>query len=226
MQYTVMIVEDDEVIAEMVKGILERWDYEVVIASDLKNVASQVEKQKPDLILLDINLPFYNGFYWCKEIRTFSKVPIIFLSSADDNMNIVMAMDMGGDDFIAKPFDGSVLTAKVNAMMRRSYAYRGGVEILRAGEVSLNLADAALHYQEQQLELTKNEFKIMKMLMENAGSLVSRDRLIARLWDDGDFIDDNTLTVNVTRIRKKLKSMGVEDFIQTKKGIGYKVKEC
>lgn len=118
------------------------------------------------------------------------------------------------------------MTAKVNAMMRRSYAYRGSVEILRAGEVSLNLADAALHYQEQQLELTKNEFKIMKMLMENAGSLVSRDRLIARLWDDGDFIDDNTLTVNVTRIRKKLKSMGVEDFIQTKKGIGYKVKEC
>ena len=204
MQYTVMIVEDDEVIAEMVKGNLERWNYEVAIASDLKNVASQVERQKPDLILLDINLPFYNGFYWCKEIRTFSKVPIIFLSSADDNMNIVMAMDMGGDD----------------------YAYRGSVEILRVGEVSLNLADAALHYQEQQLELTKNEFKIMKMLMENAGSLVSRDRLIARLWDDGDFIDDNTLTVNVTRIRKKLKSMGVEDFIQTKKGIGYKVKEC
>ena len=199
MQYTVMIVEDDEVIAEMVKEDLERWDYEVWIASDLKNVAGQVERQKPDLILLDINLPFYNGFYWCKEIRTFSKVPIIFLSSADDNMNIVMAMDMGGDDFIAKPFDSSVLTAKV---------------------------DAALHYQEQQLELTKNEFKIMKMLMENAGSLVSRDRLIARLWDDGDFIDDNTLTVNVTRIRKKLKSMGVEDFIQTKKGIGYKVKEC
>ncbi len=202
MQYTVMIVEDDEVIAEMVKEDLERWDYEVWIASDLKNVAGQVERQKPDLILLDINLPFYNGFYWCKEIRTFSKVPIIFLSSADDNMNIVMAMDMGGDDFIAKPFDSSVLTAKVNAMMRRSYAYRGSVEILRAGEVSLNLADAALHYQEQQLELTKNEFKIMKMLMENAGSLVSRDRLIARLWDDGDFIDDNTLTVNVTRIRK------------------------
>ena len=226
MQYTVMIVEDDEVIAEMVKEDLERWDYEVWIASDLKNVASQVERQKPDMILLDINLPFYNGFYWCKEIRTFSKVPIIFLSSADDNMNIVMAMDMGGDDFIAKPFDSSVLTAKVNAMMRRSYAYRGSVEILRAGEVSLNLADAALHYQEQQLELTKNEFKIMKMLMENAGSLVSRDRLIARLWDDGDFIDDNTLTVNVTRIRKKLKSMGVEDFIQTKKGIGYIVKEC
>ena len=226
MQYMVMIVEDDEVIAEMVKGSLERWDYEVVIASDLKNVASQVERQKPDLILLDINLPFYNGFYWCKEIRTFSKVPIIFLSSADDNMNIIMAMDMGGDDFIAKPFDSSVLTAKVNAMMRRSYAYSGSVEILRAGEVSLNLADAALYYQEQQLELTKNEFKIMKMLMENAGSLVSRDRLIARLWDDGDFIDDNTLTVNVTRIRKKLKIMGVEDFIQTKKGIGYKVKEC
>lgn len=224
MRYKVMIVEDDEVIAEIVKKDLERWDYEVALATDLKNVADQVEKQKPDLVLLDINLPFYNGFYWCKEIRTFSKVPIIFLSSADDNMNIVMAMDMGGDDFIAKPFDSSVLTAKVNAMIRRSYAYRDSVEILRAGNVSLNLADAVLHCEKQQTELTKNEFKIMKMLMENAGSLVSRDRLIARLWDDGDFIDDNTLTVNVTRIRKKLKGMGIEDFIQTKKGIGYKVK--
>lgn len=224
MQYRVMIVEDDEVIAEIVKKDLERWDYEVALATDLKNVAGQVEKQKPDLVLLDINLPFYNGFYWCKEIRTFSKVPIIFLSSADDNMNIVMAMDMGGDDFIAKPFDSSVLTAKVNAMIRRSYTYRDSVEMLRTGKLSLNLADASLYYEKQQTELTKNEFKIIKMLMENAGNLVSRDRLIARLWDDGDFIDDNTLTVNVTRIRKKLKEMGAEDLIQTKKGIGYKIK--
>ena len=223
MQYMVMIVEDDEVIAEMVKGSLERWDYEVVIASDLKNVASQVERQKPDLILLDINLPFYNGFYWCKEIRTFSKVPIIFLSSADDNMNIVMAMDMGGDDFIAKPFDSSVLTAKVNAMMRRSYAYRGSVEILRAGEVSLNLADATLHYQEQQLELTKNEFKILQMLLENTGKIVSRESIMTRLWDSNEFIDDNTRTVNVARLRKKMEQIGLGGKIITKKGIGYMV---
>ena len=223
MQYTVMIVEDDEVIAEMVKEDLERWDYEVWIASDLKNVASQVERQKPDMILLDINLPFYNGFYWCKEIRTFSKVPIIFLSSADDNMNIVMAMDMGGDDFIAKPFDSSVLTAKVNAMMRRSYAYRGSVEILRAGEVSLNLADAALHYQEQQLELTKNEFKILQMLLENTGKIVSRESIMTRLWDSNEFIDDNTLTVNVARLRKKMEQIGLGGKIITKKGIGYMV---
>ena len=223
MQYTVMIVEDDEVIAEMVKEDLERWDYEVWIASDLKNVAGQVERQKPDLILLDINLPFYNGFYWCKEIRTFSKVPIIFLSSADDNMNIVMAMDMGGDDFIAKPFDSSVLTAKVNAMMRRSYAYRGSVEILRAGEVSLNLADAALHYQEQQLELTKNEFKILQMLLENTGKIVSRESIMTRLWDSNEFIDDNTLTVNVARLRKKMEQIGLGGKIITKKGIGYMV---
>ena len=222
----VFIVEDDAVIARAVAAHLTTWQMQVQCAGNFEKITEEVEDFQPDIIIMDIKLPYYNGFYWCKEIRTFSKVPIIFLSSADDNMNIVMAMDMGGDDFIAKPFDSSVLTAKVNAMMRRSYAYRGSVEILRAGEVSLNLADAALHYQEQQLELTKNEFKIMKMLMENAGSLVSRDRLIARLWDDGDFIDDNTLTVNVTRIRKKLKSMGVEDFIQTKKGIGYKVKEC
>ena len=222
----VFIVEDDVVIARAVAAHLTTWQMQVQCAGNFEKITEEVEDFQPDIIIMDIKLPYYNGFYWCKEIRTFSKVPIIFLSSADDNMNIVMAMDMGGDDFIAKPFDSSVLTAKVNAMMRRSYAYRGSVEILRAGEVSLNLADAALHYQEQQLELTKNEFKIMKMLMENAGSLVSRDRLIARLWDDGDFIDDNTLTVKVTRISKKLKSMGVEDFIQTKKGIGYKVKEC
>ena len=207
----------------MVKEDLERWDYEVWIASDLKNVAGQVERQKPDLILLDINLPFYNGFYWCKEIRTFSKVPIIFLSSADDNMNIVMAMDMGGDDFIAKPFDSSVLTAKVNAMMRRSYAYRGSVEILRAGEVSLNLADAALHYQEQQLELTKNEFKILQMLLENTGKIVSRESIMTRLWDSNEFIDDNTLTVNVARLRKKMEQIGLGGKIITKKGIGYMV---
>ena len=224
--HKILIIEDDEIIAKSIEKELSNWGFISKCITDFQNIIPQFVEFDPQLILLDITLPFFNGYHWCSEIRKLSKVPIVFISSASDNMNIVMAMNMGGDDFIAKPFDSSVLTAKVNAMMRRSYAYRGSVEILRAGEVSLNLADAALHYQEQQLELTKNEFKIMKMLMENAGSLVSRDRLIARLWDDGDFIDDNTLTVNVTRIRKKLKSMGVEDFIQTKKGIGYKVKEC
>ena len=221
--YRIMIIEDDKGIAQAISKQTSMWNIESVCVNDFRNIMGELAECKPHLVLLDISLPFYNGYYWCEEIRKVSKVPIIFLSSASDNMNIVMAMNMGGDDFIAKPFDSSVLTAKVNAMMRRSYAYRGSVEILRAGEVSLNLADAALHYQEQQLELTKNEFKIMKMLMENAGSLVSRDRLIARLWDDGDFIDDNTLTVNITRLRRKLEKEGLKEFIITKKGLGYMV---
>lgn len=219
--YKIMIVEDDEVIAKSVMESLMRWDYAVRIIEDLKNVAKEVAEYEPNLILLDINLPFYNGFYWCKEIRTFSKVPIIFLSSADDNMNIVMAMDMGGDDFIAKPFDINVLTAKINAMIRRSYSYQGNSNVLTVDDVILNLEDATVIYHGNQVELTKNEFKILRLLMENSGSMVSRDRIISKLWDGGDFIDDNTLTVNVTRIRKKMKGIGIDDFIRTKKGIGY-----
>ena len=218
-----MIVEDDEVIAEMVKGSLERWDYEVVIASDLKNVASQVERQKPDLILLDINLPFYNGFYWCKEIRTFSKVPIIFLSSADDNMNIVMAMDMGGDDFIAKPFDLDVLAAKVQAVLRRTYAFGQNSSLLEHNGVVLNPGNGTISANGQQADLTKNELKILQILFEHQGRVVSRDAIMTKLWESDSFVDDNTLTVNITRIRRKLESLGIRDFIVTKKGLGYMV---
>ena len=221
MQYTVMIVEDDEVIAEMVKGSLERWNYEVVIASDLKNVASQVERQKPDLILLDINLPFYNGFYWCKEIRTFSKVPIIFLSSADDNVNIVMAMDMGGDDFIAKPFELNVLMAKIQALLRRTYDMAGKIPVLEHKGAVLNLNDASLMYQDKKLELSKNEFRILTTLMENKGKIVSRETLMIRLWETDCYVEENTLNVNVARLRKKLEGIGLENFIATKTGVGY-----
>ena len=223
MQYTVMIVEDDEVIAEMVKEDLERWDYEVWIASDLKNVASQVERQKPDLILLDINLPFYNGFYWCAEIRKTSKVPIVFLSSADDNMNIVMAMNMGGDDFIAKPFDLQVLTAKLQAVLRRSYGSKLTSHLIECGEVVLNLNDTSVAVRGEKIDLTKNEFLILKTLMEKQGKVVSREEIMERLWGNDEFVDDNTLTVNITRIRKKLEAAGVNDFITTKRGLGYLV---
>ena len=223
MQYTVMIVEDDEVIAEMVKEDLERWDYEVWIASDLKNVAGQVERQKPDLILLDINLPFYNGFYWCAEIRKTSKVPIVFLSSADDNMNIVMAMNMGGDDFIAKPFDLQVLTAKLQAVLRRSYGSKLTSHSIECGEVVLNLNDTSVAVCGEKIDLTKNEFLILKTLMEKQGKVVSREEIMERLWGNDEFVDDNTLTVNITRIRKKLEAAGVDDFITTKRGLGYLV---
>ncbi len=225
MAYKVLIIEDDEVIAEIVKEALERWGYQAGLIQDFRNVTEEVAQFRPDLILLDINLPFYNGFYWCRELRQFTKVSVIFLSSADDNMNIVMAMDMGGDDFIAKPFDINVLLAKVNAVIRRSYDYQGKVNALSVGDVVLNLDDAAVTYQGEKIELTNNEYKIFKLLMQNRGKMVSRDAIMACLWESEEFVDDNTLTVNVARIRKKLKNIGIDDMIKTKKGVGYLIEE-
>lgn len=222
-KYKILIVEDDNVIADSIKKHLEKWEYQVHCVTDFKEVLKDVTSFKPELILLDITLPFYNGFYWCKEIRKLTKVPIIFISSADDKMNIVMAMDMGGDDFIAKPFDLTVLTAKINAMLRRSYSFKTNLNILEHKGVILNLSNAVLSKGENSVELTKNEFKIMKLLMENAGEMVKRDTIMIHLWDSDSFIDDNTLTVNLTRIRKKLSQIGADDYIETKKGIGYMV---
>ena len=220
-QYRILIVEDDETIAKMEKEYLEKWEYNVFCVSDFKNILNDVSEQKPDLILMDVQLPYYNGFYWCSEIRKFSKVPIMFVSSKNDEMNIVMAMDMGGDEFIEKPFSFPVLTAKINALLRRSYSFKGQINMLEHKNVRLNLLNAIVFYGEQQVELTKNEFKILQILMENAGEMVTREQIMQKLWEDDSFIDDNTLTVNVTRIRKKLRSIGVEEFIMTKKGIGY-----
>lgn len=178
---------------------------------------------EPELVILDIMLPFFNGFYWCQKIREVSKVPIVFLSSANDNMNIVMAMNMGADEFIEKPFDLTVLTAKVQALLRRTYSFGGTTNAIEYKGALLNLNDAVLSYQEQRVELTKNEFRILQILLENAGKIVSRDTIMERLWENDSFVDDNTLTVNVTRLRKKLESIGMTDVIRTKKGIGYLV---
>ncbi len=219
--YRIMVIEDDSIIADLVEDSLEKWGYQVRQAEDFQNICVQVAQEQPDLILLDINLPFYNGFYWCREIRKLTKVPVIFLSSADDNMNIVMAMDMGGDDFIAKPFDTNVLLAKINAMIRRSYAYQGQVNLVSANGVILNIADATVAYQGRKTGLTKNEFKILNLLMENRGKMVSRDAIMEHLWENEEFIDDNTLSVNIARIRKKLKDIGISNIIKTKKGVGY-----
>lgn len=219
--YKIFIIEDDEIIAGSVKKHLEKWGYEVRCAENFKEVLKEVLSYEPELILLDISLPFYNGFFLCNEIRKHTKAPIIFISSADDNMNIVMAMDMGGDDFVAKPFDLTVLTAKINAMIRRSYSYKGSVNLLEAQGVRLNLSSAVVSFSDKNQELTKNEFKILQLLMENPGKIISRDTIMTHLWENDSFIDDNTLTVNITRIRKKLSRIGVEDFIKTKKGIGY-----
>lgn len=219
--YKILIVEDDSVIADTIKGHLEKWGYEVKCVTEFKEVTKDVISFSPELILLDIMLPFYNGFYWCSEIRKISKAPIIFVSSADDNMNIVMAMDMGGDDFISKPFDLSVLTAKINAILRRSYSFKGQVNVIEYNDIILNLSDTVVSKGDKRIELTKNEFRILQLLMENAGEMISRDTIMVHLWESDSFIDDNTLTVNVTRIRKKLKEIGVDDLIKTKKGIGY-----
>ena len=221
--YRILIVEDDMVIANALKKHLSKWDYEVKTAGDFKNVMSDFGSFDPQLVLLDIGLPFYNGFYWCTEIRKLSQVPIIFISSADDNMNIVMAMNMGGDEFIEKPFDLNVVTAKVQALLRRAYAFRGSANIMEHKGMLLNLSDASIVYEGEKIELTKNEFKIIQTLMENSGRIVSRDDLITRLWESDEFIDENTLTVNVTRLRKKLGTIGLEELIVTKKGIGYMV---
>lgn len=191
--------------------------------TDFKDVMGKFVDFEPQLVLLDIVLPFFNGFHWCQEIRKISKVPIIFLSSANDNMNIVMAMNMGGDEFIEKPFDLNVVTAKVQAVLRRTYEFRGTADIMEWNGAILNLADATVLYQDQKQELTKNEFKILQMLLENTGKIVSRESIMTRLWDSNEFIDDNTLTVNVARLRKKMEQIGLGGKIITKKGIGYMV---
>lgn len=221
--YRVMIVEDDDIIAGAVKKHLEQWQCDVHIAADLSNVMGEFTDYSPHIVLMDIKLPFYNGYHWCSEIRRVSKLPIMFLSSASDNMNIVMAMNMGADDFIAKPFDLEVLTVKIQALIRRSYDFSVGSSVISHKDAILNLTDATLNYKDEQIELTKNELKILQTLMENKEKIVSRDDLMAKIWESADYIDENTLSVNVNRLRKKLKEIGLDDFIMTKKGLGYKL---
>ena len=221
--YRIFIVEDDPTMANAMKEKIESWGNEARIVEHFQNVMTEFTAYDPHLVLMDIMLPFFNGFYWCQKIREVSKVPIVFLSSANDNMNIVMAMNMGADEFIEKPFDLTVLTAKVQALLRRTYSFGGTTNAIEYKGALLNLNDAVLTYQEQRVELTKNEFRILQILLENAGKIVSRDTIMERLWENDSFVDDNTLTVNVTRLRKKLESIGMTDVIRTKKGIGYLV---
>ena len=219
--YKILIVEDDMVIAKTLANHLAKWNYDVRYVTDFKNVDEEFIEFEPQLVLLDIMLPFYNGYHWCTEIRKVSKVPVIFISSMSDNMNIVMAINMGGDEFIEKPFDLNVITAKIQALLRRTYAFQGAVNVIEHNGVMLNLNDATVIYQDRKLALTKNDYKILQILLENVGKIVSREEIMTRLWESNEFIDDNTLTVNVTRLRKKLEEIGLSDFIVTKKGIGY-----
>lgn len=221
--YRILIIEDDQTIAKALCSHLQKWNYDAQYVTDFKNVMEHVIKFSPELVILDIMLPFYNGFHWCQEIRKISNVPVLFLSSASDNMNIVMAMNMGGDDFIEKPFDLNVITAKVRAMFRRAYAYQGTMNAMEHNGVILNLLDATITFGEERLELTKNEFKILEILLEHSGKIVAREDIMKRLWETDSYVDDNTLTVNVTRLRKKLEQVGLKDYIRTKKGVGYMV---
>lgn len=221
--YKIFMVEDDEIIARSIREHLQAWNYDVCCVEDFSNVVAEFVRFDPQLVLMDITLPFFNGYHWCSEIRKISKVPVIFLSSAADNMNIVMAVNMGADDFIPKPFDIEVLTVKIQAMLRRSYDFAGTSSMLEHKGAILNLNETTLTYQEQKIELTKNEFRILEILMENKEKVVSRETLMTKLWESDNYVDENTLSVNVNRLRKKLEALGLEEFILTKKGIGYRL---
>ncbi len=222
--YKILIVEDDNTISNQICKYLSGWGYESACVENLGNILPEFISFAPQLVLLDIGLPFYNGYYWCGEIRKISQVPVVFVSSASDNMNIVMAMNMGGDDFIVKPFDLEVLLAKVQAILRRTYSFQNQSSVMEHGNVILNLTDMSLLYQGTKLELSKNEFRILQLLYEKAGNTVSRESIMKRLWDNECFVDDNTLTVNMNRLRKKLEEAGIENFILTKKGVGYQLR--
>ena len=219
--YRIFIVEDDRGIAEAIDELCRSWGLETRVAADLRAVMEDFTDFDPQLVMLDIALPFYNGYYWCERIRRVSRVPIIFISSSSDNMNIVMAMNMGGDDFISKPFDGGVLMAKVQAILRRTYDFALTAPPLTHRGATLSPGDGTLTYGDARVELTKNEMRILSALFEAKGRVVSRERLMELLWKTDSFVDDNTLTVNVNRLRRKLECAGLGDFIVTKVGVGY-----
>lgn len=219
--YKMLIVEDDPTIADEVAAQIAPWGIEAKKADDLRNVMQVFAKFQPHIVLLDISLLFFNGYHWCEQIRAVSKVPVIFISSASDNMNIVMAMNLGADDFVSKPFDMNVLTAKVRALLRRTYDFGASVPLLEHKGAILNTGDGSLSVNGEKVSLSKNEYRILLCLMENKGKTVSREKLMERLWQTDQFIDENTLTVNVNRLRKKLDAAGLADFIETKFGVGY-----
>ena len=220
--YRILVVEDDAGIAEAIAEQAAMWDLQTRCIKNFMKVTEDFAEFDPHLVLLDISLPFFDGYYWCSEIRKVSKVPIIFISSAAANMNIVMAMNMGADDFIAKPFSMELLIAKLQAILRRTYATSESHYIEHKG-LSLNTDNYKIAYEDKTQDLTKNEFRILLTLMQNKGKIISRDFLMQKLWNTDVFIDDNTLTVNMTRLRKKIESLGFKNYIITKKGSGYMV---
>jgi DNA-binding response OmpR family regulator len=220
--YKIMIVEDDASLCCKIEEGLSRWGFNTIGIKNFEDIFNEFAQSKPHLVIMDINLPYFDGFYWCQKIREVSKVPIIFLSSRDSNMDVIMAVKMGGDDFITKPFSMDILTAKLEALLRRTYSYGENIgEVIECSGVVLNIANNTLIYNKEKIELTRNESKMLLLLMKNKGKIISRDRIMRVLWDDDTFINDNTLTVNVNRLRKSLNNIGLENFIETKKGQGY-----
>ncbi|ETP69764.1 hypothetical protein G159_05400 [Planococcus glaciei CHR43] len=219
--FKIMIVEDDETIAGILKEELQKWNYEAFAVDDFNRVLDVFKEQSPQLILLDIQLPSFNGYYWCQEIRKISQVPIIFVSSRNENMDIVMAIQMGADDFIAKPFDLTVAIAKTQALLRRTYDFNEADNFLNFNRTVLKPDESKLYYEKREVDLTRTELKILELLFLQKGEYVTREEIMIQLWEDESFIDDNTLAVNVARLRKKLAQVELTDFIVTKKGIGY-----
>ena len=223
--YKVLIVEDDAGIAGGLKQLLEAWGLQPVVAENLQDVLGCFARVSPHLVVMDISLPYFDGYYWCQQIRRLSHVPILFLSSAGDTLNQVMAMNMGADDFVAKPFDEQVFVAKVQALLRRTYDFGGSMPVLYHRGLALNTADGTASYNSQKIPLTKNEYRILLCLMQNKGQVVSREKLMQQLWESDSFVDENTLSVNVNRLRKKLAEAGLNSFIATKFGVGYMLQE-
>ena len=221
--YRIFLVEDDAAITEVLERQLARWDFAVTPVRDFGRVLEEFEAAAPHLVVLDVSLPRFDGYYWCRAIRAVSQCPILFLTSAADDGNLVMALGLGADDYLAKPVRLEVLVAKLQALLRRAYSFGGDASQLVCGELVLRLDEALLLWRDSRMELTRNELRIMQMLMENERKVVAREALIQRLWESESFIDDNTLTVNMARLRKKLEEMGLENVIQTKRGMGYQL---
>ena len=221
--FKIFVVDDSKIISEKLKEELEKWGFEIILVDDFEKVIDIFKKENPDLVVMDIGLPYYDGYFWTRKIRDLSNVPIIFLSSKEDTMNKIMAMEMGADDFVSKPFDLDLLIAKIKALLRRTYDYKDNLDRLELRGLVLDLKSMTVSFCDKSIDLSKNEFKILETLMVNKGNVVSRDKLMTSLWSTDIYIDDNTLTVNISRLRKSLAGLGVDNFIKTKQGLGYYV---
>ncbi|MGL4362055.1 MAG: response regulator transcription factor [Cellulosilyticaceae bacterium] len=217
----ILIIEDDPFIREELSNFLGRYEYNIAAPTDFENILQIIDKENADLILLDINLPVFEGYYICKEIRKKSEVPIIIVTSRDSDMDELISMNLGADDFVTKPYNTQILLARIDSILKRTYGKSMEQDVLKYNALSLNLSNASIQYEDKLLELTKNEVKILSYLIKHKGSIVSRESLMAYLWQADYFVDDSTLTVNIARLRKRLEEIGIEQAIQTKRGLGY-----